>query len=149
MVAKPKDASSILTQRLPESGRCSAREQVSMNRRVRGGHHDTRLRRCFLPPRPALASRAREELYQPAKSSTRHCEFRTDRSGRPALDETAGERENYFLLVGSGLAIRENIYSQFLPRRRSRRSNPEPTARTLDCFATLAMTVNDFAGWYY
>jgi hypothetical protein len=33
-------------------------------------------------------------------------------------------------------------------RRRSRRSNPDSTARALDCFAALAMTVGDFAGWY-
>jgi hypothetical protein len=32
-----------------------------------------------------------------------------------------------------------------IARRRSRRSNPEATARTLDCFTPLAMTVNDFA----
>jgi hypothetical protein len=36
-----------------------------------------------------------------------------------------------------------------IARRRSRRSNPDSTARTLDCFAPLAMTVNDFAGWYH
>jgi GNAT superfamily N-acetyltransferase len=36
-----------------------------------------------------------------------------------------------------------------IARRRSRRSNPESTAPTLDCFASLAMTVNDSAGWYY
>jgi hypothetical protein len=43
---------------------------------------------------------------------------------------------------------RERNHRLVIPRRRSRRSNPESTARTLDCFAALAMTVNDFAGRY-
>src|SRR5579863_7303172 len=40
-------------------------------------------------------------------------------------------------------------HSLVIARRRSRRSNPEPATRTLDCFASLAMTVNHSAGWYH
>jgi hypothetical protein len=48
-----------------------------------------------------LADRRRKPTGRDRIEDPLHCEFRTDRSGRPALDETAGQRENVFLLAGS------------------------------------------------
>jgi hypothetical protein len=66
---------------------------------------------------------------------------------------STAQRERTIERVQQQLSVaRANTNPQSLwlviARRRSRRSNPEFTARTLDCFAALAMTVRDFADWY-